>query len=86
MSQPPLSQCTVTYLDTSLLSTDEKINKQVFLTNPYESKQGNYTHSSTHFLTHALDRGEWLTSRPGRLTPRNNPGGPQVRTERLGEE
>jgi hypothetical protein len=31
---------------------------------------GDWSYSSTHSLTSALDGGEWLASRPGRFTPR----------------
>jgi hypothetical protein len=36
----------------------------------YEGVLGEWRYSSTHSLTSTLDGGEWLTSRPGRLTPR----------------
>jgi hypothetical protein len=34
-----------------------------------------WRYSTTHSLTSALDGGEWLTSRPGRFTPRKRAPG-----------
>jgi hypothetical protein len=60
----------------------------------HEGVLGDWRYSSTHFLTSALDGGEWSASRPGRFTPRESPwcpldrrlGGPQSRSGRGGEE
>jgi hypothetical protein len=56
---------------------------------------GEWRGGSTHSLTSALDGGEWLTSRPGRFTPREKSpwypldrrlGGHKNRSGRGGEE
>jgi hypothetical protein len=41
----------------------------------HEDVLGNMRYSSTHFLTSALDGGEWSASRTGRLTPRERAPG-----------
>jgi hypothetical protein len=38
--------------------------------NRHESVLGKWRYSSTHYLTSALDGGEWSASRPFRFTPR----------------
>jgi hypothetical protein len=41
----------------------------------YEGVLGEWSYSSTHSLTSALDRGEWSASHPGRFTPRERAPG-----------
>jgi hypothetical protein len=41
----------------------------------HEDVLGEWRYSSTHFLTSALDRGEWSASRHGRFTPRKGAPG-----------
>jgi hypothetical protein len=41
----------------------------------HEGVLGELKYRPTHYLTSALDRGEWLASRPGRFTPRERDPG-----------
>jgi hypothetical protein len=41
----------------------------------HEGVLGEWTYSSTHSVTSALDGGEWSASRPGRFTPRERAPG-----------
>jgi hypothetical protein len=41
----------------------------------HEGVLGEWMYSSTHYLTSALDGGEWSASRPGRFTPRERAPG-----------
>jgi hypothetical protein len=39
----------------------------------HEGPEGEYGYNSTLSLTSSVDEGEWLTPRPGRFTPGNDP-------------
>jgi hypothetical protein len=56
------------------------IKKQFLIKRHAMKTYGEWRYSSTHFLTSALDGGEWSASRPGRFTPKEKAAG----THRIG--
>jgi hypothetical protein len=51
-----------------------KVNLQFALEQAMKAQMGSIGNSSTLSLISAIDRGGWLTSRPGRFNPRKRPG------------